>query len=124
YPTFRLKCSAKCLYVKRLRWASEVLYDLEIAMVDIAPFTSKELLKSINSTSIDEEDGITYLCSFFDELFERLGVDYSLYPMLQEHYESFLRSTEDRIDRLRKDSEEFATDIEAFRRAFKPKSGI
>ncbi|HIF9364111.1 TPA: UvrD-helicase domain-containing protein [Photobacterium damselae] len=112
------------MYVKRLRWASEILYDLEIAMVDTAPFTSKELLKSINSISIDEEDGITYLCSFFDELFERLGVDYSLYPMLQEHYESFLSSTEDRIDRLRKDSEEFATDIEAFRRAFKPRSGI
>ncbi|MGS0724794.1 UvrD-helicase domain-containing protein [Shewanella sp. 0m-11] len=112
------------MYVKRLRWASEVLYDLEIAMVDTAPFTSKELLKSINSISIDEEDGITYLSSFFDELFEGLGVDYSLYPMLQEHYESFLRSTEDRIDRLRRDSEEFATDIEAFRRAFKPRSGI
>ncbi|WP_220497201.1 3'-5' exonuclease [Pseudoalteromonas sp. SG43-6] len=44
--------------------------------------------------------------------------------MLQEHYESFLSSTEDRIDRLRRDSEEFATDIEAFRRAFKPRSGI
>lgn len=112
------------MYVKRLRWASEVLYDLEIAMVDITPFTSKELLKSINSISIDEEDGITYLCSFFDELFESLGVDYSLYPMLQEHYESFLNSTEDRIYRLRRDSEEFATDIEAFRRAFKPRSGI
>lgn len=112
------------MYVKRLRWASEVLYDLEIAMVDIAPFTSKELLKSINSISIDEEDGITYLCSFFDKLFETLGVDYSLYPMLQEHYKSFLSSTEDRIDRLRRDSEEFATDIEAFRRAFKPRSGI
>ncbi|WP_274000346.1 UvrD-helicase domain-containing protein [Vibrio parahaemolyticus] len=112
------------MYVKRLRWASEILYDLEIAMVDITPFTSKELLKSINSISIVEEDGITYLCSFFDELFKRLGVDYSLYPMLQEHYESFLSSTEDRIDRLRRDSEEFATDIEAFRRAFKPRSGI
>ncbi|MCS6237667.1 ATP-dependent helicase [Shewanella baltica] len=112
------------MYVKRLRWASEVLYDLEIAMVDINPFTSKELLKSINSISIDEEDGITYLCSFFDELFESLGVDYSLYPMLQEHYESFLSSTVDRIYRLRRDSEEFATDIEAFRRAFKPRSGI
>lgn len=112
------------MYVKRLRWASEVLYDLEIAMVDITPFTSKELLKSINSISIDEEDGITYLCYFFDELFESLGVDYSLYPMLQEHYESFLSSTEDRIYRLRRVSEEFATDIEAFRRAFKPRSGI
>ncbi|MEZ8149034.1 UvrD-helicase domain-containing protein [Enterovibrio norvegicus] len=112
------------MYVKRLRWASEVLYDLDIAMVDTAPFTAKELLKSINSISIDEEDGITYLRSFFDELFESLDVDYSLYPMLQEHYESFLGSTEDRIDRLRRDSEEFATDIDAFRRAFKPRSGI
>lgn len=112
------------MYVKRLRWASEILYDLEIAVVDIDPFTSKYLLKSINSISIDEEDGIAYLRSFFDELFKSLGFDYSLYPMLQEHYESFFSSTEDRIRRLRRDSEEFATDIEAFRRAFKPRSGI
>lgn len=112
------------MYVKRLRWASEIIYDLEIAMVDIAPFNPKRLLKSINSISIDEEDGITYLRSFFNELFESLGVDYYLYPMLQEHYESFFSSTEDRINRLRRDSEEFVTDIEAFRRAFKPRSGI
>lgn len=112
------------VYVKRLRWAFEILYDLEIAMVDITSFTSKELLKSINSISIDEEDGITYLRSFFDELFESLGVNYSLYPMLKEHYKAFFSSTLDRINRLRKDSEEFATDIEAFRRAFKPRSGI
>ncbi|QFU23037.1 ATP-dependent helicase [Shewanella eurypsychrophilus] len=112
------------MYVKRLRWASEMLYDLEIAMVDIDSFTSKDLLKSINSISIDEEDGIAYLRTFFYELFESLGFDYSLYPMLQEHYESFFSSTEDRIIRLRRDSEDFATDIEAFRRAFKPRSGI
>ncbi|MGL4581015.1 MAG: 3'-5' exonuclease [Shewanella xiamenensis] len=35
-----------------------------------------------------------------------------------------MSSTEDRIYRLRRVSEEFATDIEAFRRAFKPRSGI
>lgn len=112
------------MYVKRLRWASEILYDLEIAMVDIESITSKDLLKSLNSISIDREDGIAYLRTFFDELFDILGIDYSLYPMLQEHYESFFSSTEDRISRLRKDSEEFATDIDAFRRAFKPRSGI
>ncbi|PAJ73374.1 ATP-dependent DNA helicase [Pseudoalteromonas sp. NBT06-2] len=112
------------MYVKRLRWASEILYDLEIAMVDVDPFTSKGLLKFINSISIDEEDGIAYLRSFFQELFESLGVDYSLYPMLQEHYDSFFSSTEDRISRLRRESEEFSTDIESFRRAFKPRSGI
>lgn len=112
------------MYVKRLRWASEILYDLDIAMVDVTPFTPKHLLKSLNSISIDEEDGIAYLRSFFLELFDSLGIDYSLYPMLQEHYASFFSSTEDRISRLRKESEEFATDIDAFRRAFKPRSGI
>ncbi|WP_122046703.1 UvrD-helicase domain-containing protein [Vibrio atlanticus] len=112
------------MYVKRLRWASEILYDFEIAMVYIESFTPKDLLKTINSISIDEDDGITYLRSFFSELFKNLGVDYSLYPMLQEHYKSFFNSTEDRISRLLKESEEFATDIESFRRAFKPKSGI
>ena len=112
------------MYVKRLRWASEILYDFEIAMVYIESFTPKDLLKTINSISIDEDDGITYLRSFFNGLFKNLGVNYSLYPMLQEHYESFFNSTEDRISRLRKESEEFATDIESFRRAFKPKSGI
>lgn len=112
------------MYVKRLRWASEILYDLEIAMVDIESITSKDLLKFINSISIDKEDGIAYLRAFFDELFDSLGIDYYLYPMLQEHYESFFSSTEDRISRLRKESEEFTTDIEAFRRAFKPRSGI
>lgn len=112
------------MYVKRLRWASEILYDLEIAMVDIDSFSSKDLLKSTNSISIDVEDGITYLRTFFNELFESLGVDYSLYPMLLEHYESFFSSTEDRIRRLSKESEEFSTNIESFRRAFKPRSGI
>ena len=112
------------MYVKRLRWASEILYDFEIAMVYIESFTPKDLLKTINSISIDEDDGITYLRSFFSELFKNLRVDYSLYPMLQEHYKSFFNSTEDRISRLLKESEEFATDIESFRRAFKPKSGI
>lgn len=112
------------MYVKRLRWASEILYDLEIAMVDIDSITSKDLLKSINSISIVQEDGIAYLRAFFDELFDSLEIDYSLYPMLQEHYDSFFSSTEDRISRLLKESEEFATDIEAFRRAFKPRSGI
>lgn len=112
------------MYVKRLRWACEILYDLEIAMVDTDSFTSKELLKLINSILIEEEDGITYLRYFFSELFDCLGIDYSLYPMLQEHHESFFSSTADRIERLRRDSEEFATDIEVFRKAFKPRSGI
>lgn len=112
------------MYVKRLTWSSELLNDLALAMVDVEPFSPKALLKSINSISIEEEDGLTYLRAFFYQLFENLGLDFSLYPMLQEHHESFFNSTEDRISRLRRESEEFSTNIESFRRAFKPRSGI
>lgn len=112
------------MYVKRLTWSSELLNDLALAMVDVKPFSPKALLKSINSISIEEEDGLTYLRAFFYQLFENLGLDFSLYPMLQEHHESFFNSTEDRISRLRRESEEFSTNIESFRRAFKPRSGI
>ena len=112
------------MYVKRLRWAFEILDDLALAMVDVEPFSPKDLLKSINSISIEEEDGLTYLRTFFYQLFESLDLNFTLYPMLQAHHESFFNSTEDRINRLRKESEEFATNIESFRRAFKPRSGI
>ncbi|NQZ49517.1 MAG: ATP-dependent helicase [Moritella sp.] len=112
------------MYVKRLRWASDILNDMELALVDIHMITPKQLLKTLNTISIDEDDGLAYLRSFFDESFNQLGIDFTLYPMLKEHHESFFSSTENRIQRLRKESAFFATDIEAFRRAFKPRTGI
>lgn len=112
------------MYVKRLRWASDVLYDMELAQVDVSLIRPKQLLKSVNSIFIDEVDGLIYLRSFFDEFFKELGIDFRLYPMLKEHHESFFNSTQNRIDRLRNENALFATDIEAFRRAFKPRTGI
>ncbi|WP_323897097.1 ATP-dependent helicase [Aeromonas allosaccharophila] len=112
------------MYVKRLRWASDVLYDMELALVDILSIHPKQLLKVINSISIDEDDGLAYLRAFFDALFSELGIDFTLYPMLKEHHESFFNSTQNRIDRLKNENEFFATDIEAFRKAFKPRTGI
>jgi len=112
------------MYVKRLRWASDILYDMELALVDIHSITPKQLLKTVNSISIDEDDGLAYLRAFFKSLFSELGIDFTFYPMLKEHYESFFNSTQNRINRLRNESELFATDIDAFRRAFKPRTGI
>jgi DNA helicase II / ATP-dependent DNA helicase PcrA len=112
------------MYVKRLRWASDVLYDMEFALVDVHSIPPKQLLKTVNSISIDEDDGLAYLRSFFEALFGELGIDFMLYPMLKEHHESFFNSTQNRIDRLRNENALFATDIEAFRKAFKPRTGI
>lgn len=112
------------MYVKRLRWASGILYDMELALVDVHSINPKKLLKTVNSISIDEDDGLAYLRAFFEALFDELGIEFMLYPMLKEHHESFFNSTQNRIDRLRRENALFATDIEAFRRAFKPRTGI
>lgn len=112
------------MYVKRLRWASDILYDMELALVDVHSISPKQFLKTVNSISIDEDDGIAYLRAFFEALFGELGIDFMLYPMLKEHHESFFNSTQDRICRLRNENALFATDIEAFRKAFKPRTGI
>lgn len=112
------------MYVKRLRWASDVLYDMELALVDVNSYPPKQLLKTVNSISIDEDDGLAYLRTFFEALFGELGIDFMLYPMLKEHHKSFFNSTQNRIDRLRSENALFATDIEAFRKAFKPRTGI
>jgi DNA helicase-2/ATP-dependent DNA helicase PcrA len=112
------------MYVRRLRWASDVLYDMELALVDVHSITPKQLLKTINSVLINEDDGLAYLRSFFEVLFSELEIDFTLYPMLHEHHESFFDSTQNRIGRLSNENELFATDIESFRRAFKPRTGI
>lgn len=112
------------IYLKRLRWASDVLYDMQLALVDVHSITPKQLLKIINSIKVEEEDGIAYLGLFFDVFFSELEIDYKLFPMLQEHYESFFNSTKNRIEKLKDENAVFATDIEAFRKAFKPRTGI
>tara|TARA_R110001583_G_scaffold159747_1_gene311607 strand:+ start:2854 stop:4656 length:1803 start_codon:yes stop_codon:yes gene_type:complete len=112
------------MYVRRLSWASDVLYDMELALVDVNSISPKKLLKTINSVLIDEDDGLAYLHSFFEVLFSELEIEFTLNPMLNEHHESFFKSTQNRIDRLSNENELFATDIESFRRAFKPRTGI
>ncbi|WP_421323525.1 UvrD-helicase domain-containing protein [Aeromonas sp. 604176] len=112
------------MYVKRLRWAADVLYDLELSLVDVHLLTPKKLLKTINSIFIDEDDGLTYLRIFFEELFSELDIDFTLYPMLKEHHESFFNSSQNRIERLNNENGLFATDIDAFRKTFKPRTGI
>jgi superfamily I DNA/RNA helicase len=112
------------MYVKRLRWASDVLNDMELAHVDVHSISPKQLLKTINSISIDENDGLTNLRLFFNAIFCELDINFELYPSLKEHHESFFNSTQNRIDRLSNENALFATDITAFRKAFKPRTGI
>lgn len=112
------------MYIRRLRWSSELLNDLDLAGVDISELSSKTLLRICNSIQIDETDGLTYLELFFNEVCNSLSIDKNNYPTLIEHYASFFNSSRKRIDRLVKEGNEFIGDIENFRKVFKQREGI
>ena len=112
------------MYVKRLRWAGEVLSDLEVAGANIVKLTRKGFLRECNSVQLTETDGLLYLEAFFATLFAALKINFRIYPVLQEHYDAFFDSSKSRIDRLRKDSEEFIGDIGSFTRVFEYRGGI
>ena len=112
------------MYVRRLRWAGEVLKDLQDAGADISKWTKKSFLRECNSIKIAETDGLQYLAGFFDALFARLGISIPATPFLMEHHKSFFESSLTRIDRLRRDGADFIGDIGTFKRVFQERTGI
>jgi len=111
------------MYVRRLRWAGEVLAALDEAGADISKLSRKSFLRDCNSIDLVEQDGLTYLQLFFDALFERLGIDFRALPPLLDHYVAFFESSQARIQRLRGDGAEFS-EIAMFRRVFESRTGI
>ncbi len=112
------------MYIRRLRWAGEVLKDLEMVGASISNLTRKSLLRECNAIQINEQDGLTYLRIFFESIFARLSIDYGLFPPLQEHHNTFFESSQARIDRLTKEGTAFIADIDAFRKVFQTRTGI
>lgn len=116
--------SSPQMYVRRLRWAAEVLSAMKDAGVNISKITKKSLLRDCNSIKIAETDGLLYLNVFFETIFSKLGVDFTLIPSLKEHHDAFFESSQARIDRLRKEGAQFIGDISSFRKVFENRSGI
>lgn len=112
------------MYVRRLRWAGDVLSDLNAAGADISNLSRKSFLRYCNSTEIDDDDGLTYLERFFCSLFESIGIDFKSIPMLLEHHDAFFTSSKVRIDRLRKEGAEFIGGISTFQKVFESRTGI
>lgn len=111
-------------YLRRLRWAGEVIQDLSSAGIDVSAFNPKHLLAECNAVVIYETDGLLYLRTFFDALFNRLQVPYLGFASLVEHHEAFFASSEARLQRLQTDGVAAANDISFFKKAFQARSGI
>jgi superfamily I DNA/RNA helicase len=112
------------MYIRRLRWAGEILNDLEAAGVSLPNLTRKSLLRECNAIKIEETDGLTYLRAFFEKLFANLSIDFRLFTLLQEHHVAFFDSSQARVDRLKSEGSEFIGDIETFRKVFQHRTGI
>jgi len=112
------------MYVRRLRWANDILSDLERANIDVSHLSRKVFLRECNSILLTEQDGLAYLEAFFDQLFEKLGIDFRAVSTLAEHHDAFFTSSQARIDRLRREQGGFISEISVFRKVFESRSGI
>lgn len=112
------------LYVRRMRWAGEVIADLNEVGIDIPGLDRKALLRACNAIQIDETDGLAFLQAFFDQLFTSLGVDYDACLSLKEHYDAFFDCSQKRIDRLIKEGSLAIAELSMFRKVFASRTGI
>ena len=112
------------MYIRRLRWASEILLALEDANVDTSHLSKKILLRECNSIILTEQDGLRYLEQFFNQLFEQLSIDFRIYPTLSEHYDTFFASSQSRITYLQKEQPNYIAEISVFRKVFEKRTGI
>lgn len=116
--------ASPALYVRRMRWAAEVIKDLANEGINIQGLSAKLLLRESNSIELSQTDGLLYLREFFTSLMERLGVDWQTSSLLAEHHQAFFESSAAKIERLRKEGLAYIGDIEFFRKVFQPRNGI
>lgn len=111
-------------YVRRLRWAAEIIRDLNDIGITIPKFTSRELLRLCNSVKPVDQDGLDYLKSFFTELLNHLEIELTMFNQLNEHFKAFFDSSVSRIERLEKEGVTDIRHINFFRKVFQNRTGI
>lgn len=111
-------------YVRRMRWASEVIRDLDSEGITTTEISAKRLLRECNSIQLNQPDGLLYLKEFFTSLMNRLGIDWESHAMLIEHHKAFFESSAAKIERLHREGAAYIGGIEFFRKVFRHRSGI
>jgi len=112
------------LYIRRGRWAGEVIAGLELAGVNISGITRKSLLRASNGITSTETDGLKYLLECFNALLAALNIDRATSPMLVEHYDAFVEGSQRRIDKLIAVGANAIAEVAMFRKVFAEKTGI
>lgn len=112
------------MYVRRLRWAGEILRDLNDCGVSTPDISPKMLLRICNTINIVEADGLQYLNQFFEAILNSLNINLNSYVQLEEHHRAFFASSESRLTRLENEGVDQIRGISFFKRVFQNRSGI
>lgn len=112
------------LFVRRTRWAGEILAELQNAGVLVGSLSKRELLRRCNSITIDHDDGLEFLRLFFDDFCLAVGFVLADVPALVEHHETFFARSEAQIERLEEAGVQGVSAIGMFRRVFASRTGI
>ncbi len=116
--------SSPALLVRRMRWAKDVIKDLENFGVDIKTLTPRTLLRESNALTVDETDGLRYLDQAFNDLLKRLNISQEIHPSLLAHREAFFSSSAARIGRLQKEGATYINQVSFFKKVFRERTGI
>lgn len=112
------------LFMRRLRWSKEILEQLNIQGAQITNVSPNGFLRICNSINIDEINGLDFLKKNFDQICSQLDLDIKVFPSLLEQQEAFIKSANDRLNKL---YDEGITDVnttENFKKVFRQKDGI
>lgn len=112
------------MFVRRLRWAGEILNDLKDAGIDISKLSRRFFLRECNSITINESHGLAFLRQFFDSLFLRIDIPYQNFTQLEKAHQAFFAASEARILRIEKEGLDGIRDINFFKKVFQNRSGI
>lgn len=111
-------------YIRRIRWAKEIITELIRMGFESRRLTPQNLLKGVNNIHINEQEGIIYLRGFFDAFLNYFNIIKSASLQLSADYDSFFRASDKRIQSLVHEGESYITSTENFKRVFYPRSGI
>ncbi|MDJ1138807.1 UvrD-helicase domain-containing protein [Marinicella marina] len=116
--------SSPRMYVRRMRWATEIILFFQDAGVVVQSWKVRQFIRFVNSIDINEKDGLLYLKEFFVRIFQKYNLKIENYNVLVEHRNAFFDSSHERIQRLIREGYTYAGNVETFRRVFRQKSGI
>ncbi|MBV6714240.1 UvrD-helicase domain-containing protein [Paenibacillus chitinolyticus] len=109
------------MYLNRIRWATEVVKELNQFIGSPIDLSANGLLNLTNSIHSKKTDGEQFLKESFNKFLKNLNIDLKEHDLLREHYESFFAGVKQRLQR---ELSQTSMGVESFRNMFKQHKGV